>query len=354
MKITRYSFWKENLELTRPYTIAFKSTDSVENIFFEIELSNGKTGLGSCNVSPQVVGVTLDDCWNFFSNEDLNWLVGKDIREIGNLQRELVDRYYDNPGVRAAMDIALYDAFGHYLDVPLVNFFGRAIEGLATSVTIGIKNVNETIAEAKEYKSEGFKVLKVKLGHDVEVDIERLRKLKEELPDMIVRVDANQGYTFDDLTKFLAETSEFNLELIEQPLAVDKVMQLHDLSSDQIARLAADESLVNPGDASKILGSNPLFGIFNIKLMKTGGIYQARKIANLAGVYDVPLMWGCNDESIASISAALATAYSYPWTQYIDLDGSFDLARDVVAGGFELKEGVMFPTDKPGLGFTRL
>jgi len=354
VKITKYSFWKENLELTRPYTIAFKTTDKVENIFFELELANGMTGLGCCNVSPQVVGVSLDDCWNFFSNEDLGWLIGRDIREIDFLLKQIVKRYYDNPGVMAAMDIAIYDAFGHYLGIPLVDFFGRDIEGLPTSVTIGIKDVSATLEEAREYKSNGFKNLKVKLGHSVEVDIERLRKLYEELPDMIVRVDANQGYSFDDLTLFLEKTGDLNLELIEQPLPVDKVMQLHELSADQISLLAADESLVSPEDVSKIMGSNPLFGIFNIKLMKTGGIYQARKIGNLAGVFDVPLMWGCNDESIVSISAALATAYSYAWTKYIDLDGSFDLARDIVKGGFILKEGVMYPTDKPGLGFSRL
>jgi len=354
VKITRYSFWRENLELTRPYTIAFKTTDSVENIFFEVELSNGKTGLGACNVSPQVVGVTLDDCWNFFSNEDLSWLVGSDIREIGKLQSEIVKRYSENPGVRAAMDISLFDAFGQYLGIPLVNFFGRAIEALPTSVTIGIKDVDETLEEAKEYKSNGFRVLKVKLGHDVDLDIARLRKLHEEMPEMIVRVDANQGYSFDDLVRFFEETENYDLELIEQPVPVDKVMQLHELSSEQISLLAADESLINPEDASKILGSNPLFGIFNIKLMKTGGIYQARKIGNLAGIYEVPLMWGCNDESIVSISAALAAAYSFPWTKYIDLDGSFDLARDIVKDGFVLKDGYMYPSDKPGLGFVRL
>jgi len=342
------------LELTRPYAIAFKTTDSVENIFFEVELADGKSGLGCCNVSAKVVGVTLDDCWKFFNNEDLNWLVGSDIREIGRLQAELVNKYHSNPGVRAAMDIALYDAFGKYLDIPLVNFFGRAIESLPTSVTIGIKNVEETVKEAEEYKGMGFTNLKVKLGHSVNEDIERLIKLNEELPEMVIRVDANQGYSLNDLQFFLEKTRALNLELVEQPLPVDQVDEQIKLSLEDINVLAADESLVGPEDVATLIAPQPLFGIFNIKLMKAGGIYQARKIGEVAGVNDIPLMWGCNDESIVSISAALAAAYSYPWTKYIDLDGSFDLAKDVVKDGFILKEGRMYPTDKPGLGFTRL
>ena len=63
-------------------------------------------------------------------------------------------------------------------------------------------------------------------------------------------------------------------------------------------------------------------------------------------------MWGCNDESIVSITAALHVAFAQPHTKYIDLDGSFDLAQEVVSGGFVLEDGYMWPSDKPGLGVT--
>ena len=65
-------------------------------------------------------------------------------------------------------------------------------------------------------------------------------------------------------------------------------------------------------------------------------------------------MWGCMDESIVSISAALHVALASPATRYLDLDGSLDLARDVVDGGFVLEDGYMRTTDRPGLGVQRL
>ena len=66
----------------------------------------------------------------------------------------------------------------------------------------------------------------------------------------------------------------------------------------------------------------------------------------------IKLMFGCMDESCASISAALNFAYSQPHTRFIDLDGSFDLQEDLFKGGFELKNGLMYPIKKPGLGVT--
>jgi L-alanine-DL-glutamate epimerase-like enolase superfamily enzyme len=88
--------------------------------------------------------------------------------------------------------------------------------------------------------------------------------------------------------------------------------------------------------------------------MKCGGITQALEISSLAEGAGIDLMWGCNDESIISISAALHVALSCTNTRYLDLDGSLDLARDVVGGGFILENGEMRVNGLPGLGLINL
>lgn len=118
--------------------------------------------------------------------------------------------------------------------------------------------------------------------------------------------------------------------------------------------LAADESLLTPKSALEIVKPPVATGIFNIKLMKCGGISQGLKIAEIGLHEGIDLFWGCNDESIISITAALHLAFSCSNTKYIDLDGSLDLARDVVKGGFILRDGVMYCSDKPGLGVEKL
>ena len=122
------------------------------------------------------------------------------------------------------------------------------------------------------------------------------------------------------------------------------------------ARIAADESLHDEKDALALASppGDPACGIFNIKLMKCGGVRPALRIATIAETAGIALMWGCMDESRISIAAALHAAFASPATRYLDLDGSLDLARDVVAGGFTLDGGVMRTTGAPGLGVTAL
>ncbi|HVB02223.1 MAG TPA: dipeptide epimerase [Chitinophagaceae bacterium] len=353
MKIAAIQVTRANLELTRPYTIAYKTVSFVENVLVEMILENGIIGLGSANPSKQVVGEDLDDTMKALKS--LDFLLHRDIREFRKLLSEVQEMFPSSPGARAALDIALHDAFCRFLGIPLADFLGRRIKSLPTSITIGIKNTADTLSEAREYVDRGFFVLKVKLGISPEEDLERLTCLHKTFGDRIViRVDANQGYTSNQLIRFFDKVKSFKLELIEQPLAAKAITEMKQLPSNIRKQIAADESLVNSQDAFRLAESPVSCGIFNIKLMKCGGIFPALQIADIAHYSGIDLMWGCNDESIISITAALHVAFSCPHTRYIDLDGSFDLAKDLVEGGFMLKNGMMSLYDLPGLGVRRL
>lgn len=355
MKITAVTSWDSDLGNTKPYDIAFKSINEVRNVFVEITLENGITGLGSGNPSEYVTGESFESCFNAVREDVPGFPVGRDIRDLNQLTYELTKRLSKNPAARAAFDIALYDAFTQFIDVPLVRFLGQKIKSLPTSNTIGIKSVDETIREAQEYTGMGFKVLKVKLGKDLEEDIERLVMLREKLGEnVVIRVDANQGYSIKQTIEFYHKTLSLNLELIEQPMPARAVEEMRKLPGSIKEKIAADESLLSPRDALELVRPPMAAGIFNVKLMKCGGISQAIKIADIAKSANVDLFWGCNDESAISISAALHIAFACPHTKYIDLDGSLDLSRDVVSGGFDLKDGYMHCLESPGLGVKRV
>ena len=355
MKIKSIKTWVTDLGNTKPYTIAFKTVDEVKNAFVEITLSNGVTGIGSGNPSEYVVGENLNQTIAALADKNIEFLVGRDIREVKQLLFELHLKFPANPGARAALDIALHDAFTKSLGIPLVKYLGQKIFSMPTSNTIGIKNVEETLKEAKEYGERGFTVLKVKLGKDLEEDIERLVKLREKFgKKFVIRIDANQGYTSAQTIEFFNRTKTLDIELIEQPLPAKSVNEMKALP-DEIKRvIAADEALITPKSAMELVKPPRAAGIFNIKLMKCGGVDQALKIADIAQQENVDLFWGCNDESIVSITAALHAAFACANTRYIDLDGSLDLARDEVKGGFILKDGIMYCSDKPGLGLERV
>ncbi len=355
MKIKSINVWKQDLGNTRPYTIAFKTVDQVFSAFVEITLENGTTGIGSGNPSEYVTKESFESCYNFLTSGHADFLIGQDIRAFHGLLNQIYENTPANPAARAAIDIALHDAFAKFLNVPLVTLLGQKIESLPTSVTIGIKNVEETLKEAQEYWDMGFRVLKVKLGRDLEEDMERMRKLREVFKyNITIRVDANQGYDFDQTIQFFETMAPYDIEFVEQPMKASAIEEMKKLPAAYRAKTAADESCITVNDALKIVDGGRPTGIFNIKLMKTGGLYQAQKIADIARFSGVDLMWGCNDESAASITAALHVALSYPNTKYLDLDGSLDMNTDAVAGGFLIQDGWMRPNGQPGLGLEKI
>jgi L-alanine-DL-glutamate epimerase-like enolase superfamily enzyme len=298
-----------------------------------------------------VTGETLEACLAALVPERLAWLHGRDVRDLESLEQELAGRLSATPAARAAADMALHDLAARERGVGLVDWLGRAHESLPTSITIGIKPLEETLAEAEEYLSRGFRVLKVKIGLDLEEDLERLRRLRERVgPGVGIRADANQGYSVEETLRFFGETAALDLEFLEQPLPAKEVEAMRALPEGIRERIAADESLLNEDDARALAAAPRACGIFNIKLMKCGGIAPARRIAAIARAAGIHLMWGCMDESRISIAAALHAALSCRSTRYLDLDGSLDLARDVAGGGFVLADGMMRTADAPGLG----
>ncbi len=351
MKIKQVKAFTKNLALTKPYTIAYKTISEVENVFLLITLENGIIGVGAANPDTQVVGENPAQVLANCESDYCQSLVGRDIRHFRLLIQEIASAFPGKPGTLAAWDIALHDAFGKFMDLPVVDFYGRHIESLPTSVTIGIMAVEDTVKEAREYINLGFKVLKVKTGQAVELDIERVSKIHENFKDIAIRVDANQGYDAADLQKFIKETDNLGIELIEQPVAVGEEGLLTGLDDASRNLLVADESLKNSTSALKFAAPPQLFGNYNIKLMKCGGLLGAFDIAIIAKAAGINLFWGCNDERIVSITAALHAAFACANTRYIDLDGSLDLAEDIVKGGFVLKDGMMSIRDKPGFGF---
>jgi L-Ala-D/L-Glu epimerase len=350
MRILSVESSLESLGLTRPYRIASRSVTSAENVIVTVKTAR-QTGFGAAAPDAGVTGETLEACRAALAPESLRWLAGEDVREIERLCRTLATTLGKTPAACAAVDMALHDLLARELGIPLVRLLGQAHESLPTSVTIGIRSVEETLREADEHVGRGFLVLKVKMGLSLDEDVERLSRLRERVGRGVrIRADANMGYGVDETRGFFERTESLDIEFLEQPGPPESDPLLQMLPEPWRRRMAADESLHGESDALRLLSEPRPFGIFNVKLMKCGGIRPARRIATLAETAGVKLMWGCMDESAISISAALHAALSSPATRYLDLDGSFDLARDVVRGGFALEDGMLRPSEASGLG----
>lgn len=351
MKIHSYRAWLENIPLLKPYSIAYSTSSDAAIVFLELILENGITGLGAASPFEEVVGENPADTLRHLQSGFLESFLGRDIRHFNQLIDEASIHFSHLPGSLAVVDLALHDAFGKFLGIPVLEFYGQKIKPMPTSVTIGIKDIAGTLADAREYLDMGFRILKIKTGVDVEQDLERMFRLREMAgPAIQLRVDANQGYDLTKLKRFLAGAEKAGIELIEQPLpaAADEV--LLQLEDHQRTLLVADESLLDASAAFRLAHTPKRYSVYNIKLMKCGGIRAAKEIALLAQQGGIALFWGCNDESKLSITAALHVALSCPNTRYLDLDGSLELSNDIISGGFRIENGCLIPLDAPGFG----
>jgi len=351
MRITILEAWKEHLRLEEPYTIAYETIDRVVVVFVRAVTDTGIVGYGCAAPDLQVTGETPESVMEKFDSVVAAYMKKADPLRIALHMERLKSELPRDPSLLAMIDMALHDILGKRAGLPLYRILGGYREGIATSITIGIMPLAGTMEKAREYIDRGFRSLKLKGGRDVDEDIEKVMRVREEVgAEIELRFDANQGYSFDDSLKFVEMTEEAEPELLEQPTPRGDPDMLKRVTREVELPVMADESLMNLRDAFRLVRRN-LADMVNIKLMKVGGILEALQINAVARSAGLEVMVGCMDEPALGIAAGLHFALARPNVAYADLDGHFGLIGDPSAGAVILKEGTLYPTGKPGLGF---
>ena len=244
---------------------------------------------------------------------------------------------------KAAIDMALFDQLGRRLGMPLYRLFGKAPAGpLVTSFTIGLDTPG--VMMTKVEKSLNFDVLKIKLGREVESDLEIMRSIRRAVGDKTLRVDANGGWTLADARRALPVLADLGVEYVEQPLEKGQLHALRELKKGAPLPIFVDEDSMTSADLPALAGA--VDGI-NIKLMKSGGLAEARRMLALARVFGMRVMIGCMIETSLAITAA---AHLGAYADNLDLDGNLLVNNDPVRGVTCAPNGTLTLPDKPGLG----
>ncbi|SDF71920.1 dipeptide epimerase [Sporomusa acidovorans] len=354
MKIREIKIGKVSIPLKKPFKTALRQVNSAEDIIIKIISDTDEIGYGNAPPTAVITGDSQDSVIAAIRDTIGPKLIGMEIDNMEAIMATLDTAMLHNHSAKAAVDMAVYDLFGKLHNIPLYKLFGGYCNKLTTDLTISVNAPDEMVRDSLEAVQAGFTDLKLKVGTDVAMDIERVKAIRQALgQDVKLRLDANQGWKPKEAVRIIRrfEDMGLNIELIEQPVRAHDFAGLKYVTDHVDTDIMADESAFGPYEVFQLLAMRAC-DLINIKLMKAGGLHNAVKIANLAETVGVQCMMGCMLESKVGITAAASLAAGRQIITRSDLDAAVLLAADPVAGGVNFAKNELWIAEAPGLGIT--
>jgi L-alanine-DL-glutamate epimerase-like enolase superfamily enzyme len=239
-------------------------------------------------------------------------------------------------GTRNAVDCALWELEASRSGIPAYRLAGvDAPRPLVTTFTLSADDPEIMAQGARNYAH--ARAIKIKLTGSLELDVARVRAVREARPDVWLGVDANQGYAIRDLGALVRGMGEQRVALIEQPLPRGSEADLEGFESP--IPIAADESVLGLADVAGLVGR---FQVVNIKLDKCGGLTEALMMAAEARRLGLGVMVG----NMVGTSLAMAPAFILgQLCDVVDLDGPTFLKEDRTPG-VEYRDGQIWCPDE--------
>ncbi|KKO54249.1 dipeptide epimerase [Paenibacillus sp. DMB20] len=340
---------RRKIPLCMPFKTALRTATEIESIDVTLTLENGLIGRGAAAPTFVITGDSSESIETALMGPIKDVLVGSDIGHFQTALQGIQSCCVGNPSAKAAADIALHDAYCKLLNVPLHAFLGDK-KSLQTCMTIGVDTPEKMADDAKRNIDSGFKILKVKVGANPGLDIDRIEAIRDVVPKTVkLRLDANQGWTPKQAVQLIndMEKRDLGIEFIEQPVASHDLEGLKFVTERVGIPVMADESLFSAKDTLKLV-SGRYVDLLNIKLMKCGGISNAWKIASIAETNGVACMIGSMMEPALSVAAAAHFAAAHPNVKYFDLDAPLWLSEEPEELYYVTEEVIL--SDLPGIG----
>ena len=352
MRITRIRLGRISVPLRVPFKTALRSVDSVEDVVVEVHTDAGTIGYGEAPPTGVITGDTTGAIVGAVQDHIGRAILDRDVDDLEDLLQRVQRSIVHNTSAKAAVDMALWDLYGQLHHIPVYKLLGGARKCIVTDITISVNPPEEMARDARDAIARGYDCLKVKVGANPALDVERLSAVRRAVgDDVCIRIDANQAWRPREAVRILNAMQEKGLaiEFVEQPVKAQDIDGLRYVTEHSDVPVLADESVFSPEDAMRIMQTRAA-DLINIKLMKCGGLTNALKIASAAEVYGVECMIGCMLEAKISVNAAVELACAKRIITKVDLDGPVLCSEDPILGGAVFREKEITVSDEPGLG----
>ena len=349
MQIEQIEIRHVELPLVHPFETSFGREDVRQTVLVAVQ-SQGLTGWGEAATSagPWYEYETVETCWHVLTQFLAPKLAGQEVHspeDAAHLMAPVRGHHLAKMGLEAAV----WDLLGQAQGQSVAQMLGGTRSRIAVGVSIGIQDsVADLLERIAAFWAQGYARIKIKIRPGWDVDV--IRQVRARFPDIPVMADANSAYTLAD-ADLLAALDEYDLMMIEQPLAYDDLVDHAQLQQRLRTPLCLDESVPSPAAAraALALGSGR---IINIKPGRVGGLLAARQIHDLCREAGVPVWCGGMLETGIGRAHNVALASLQGFTLPGDISASaryFD--QDLVDPPFEVAcDGTMAVPSGPGLG----
>ena len=350
MKIEEITVRHLKMPMKAPFTTSFGTVNDKELLLLEVKDAAGTIGWGEtvAFVAPWYTEETLQTTWHMLEDFLMPALCHKEIAHPDEVSA-LFAPIRRNCMAKASIEGAVWDIYAQQTNQTLAHALGGNKESIDVGISLGIQSSTEKLlALIKSYVEKGYKRVKVKIkpGYDVEV----IRAIRDVFPDLPLMADANSAYTLQDI-EVLQQLDEFNLLMIEQPLAVDDIIDHAKLQKQLKTPICLDESITSLADARKAieLGS---CGVINIKIGRVGGLTEAKKIHDYCQKHNVPVWCG------GMLEAGIGRAHNIALTTLANFVLPGDTAgsshywyEDIVTPEIVVEDGQISVPQSVGIGY---
>uniref|UniRef100_UPI003217D05E dipeptide epimerase n=1 Tax=uncultured Draconibacterium sp. TaxID=1573823 RepID=UPI003217D05E len=328
------------LQLKHAFTLATSSRTTTPVMLVELEY-DGITGYGEASMPPYL-GESHETVGKFLQKVDLSGF--NDPFRMDEILEYIDGIEEGNRAAKASVDIALHDLVGKIMGQPWYKIWGLNPDNTPnTSFTIGI-DTREVIIEKTKEAAE-FKMLKVKMGRDNDKElVEAIRSVT----DVPLCVDVNQGWKDKHMALDMIHWLKGKgIVFVEQPMPKEQMDDIAWLTANSPLPTIADEAFQRIHDIPKF---KDVYSGINIKLMKSTGMREAKKMIDVARALDMNVMIGCMTETSCAVSAASQLS---PLCDWADLDGNLLISNDIFEG-MKVVEGKVTLNDLPGIGIRKI
>jgi L-Ala-D/L-Glu epimerase / N-acetyl-D-glutamate racemase len=352
MKIVKIEAIPFAIAYRKPLRFASGEVQVADHVLVRVYTDDGVVGVAEAPPRPYTYGETQESIVAVIDKLFAPELVGLDA-----LERELVQarmgRTVGNPAAKAAVDMALWDAVGRTLGLPVTRLLGGWTDRMRVAHMVGFAPDAEMVAEAERVRDRyGITAFKIKVGRrPTEIDLRACRALRDALgPDVELYVDGNRGWSPTEAARALRAMADLDLTLAEELCPADDVLGRRWLTAHTTVPTVADESATTPGEVTReLLGGSA--NMISIKTARTGFTVSQRILHQCEGLGVEVVIGSQIDGQIGTVCAvAFGAAHRHSARRAGELSNFLGMTDDLLTEPLVISDGELVVGSRPGIG----